>query len=88
MQLNAAHALSLVVQMRSKQQDGVLQRGREFTAAHLHKLILAAVGRRDDRLLRNYEKMLQVLVIIREIIRADVLLEQFQTYSLCHNLRR
>lgn len=88
MQLDAAHALALVVQVCPQQQDGVLQRGGELTAAHLHKFILGAVGGSDDRLLRNYEKVLQVLVVIREIIRTDVNLEQFQTYLLCHNLRR
>lgn len=86
MQLDTAHALALVVQMCSQQQDGVLQRGGEITVAHLYELFLGSVRRSYDRLLGDYKEMFQILVIVGEIIRTDMDLEQFQTYLLCHDL--
>ena len=88
MELDLAHALSLVVQVCAQQKDGVFQHGREFTASHLHKFFLGAVSRCDDRFLGCHQEVLQVLVIVGEVIRTDMNLEKFQTYSLCHNLRR
>ena len=80
MQSRRTYVLALVVPVRCQHHNRVLQRLRKRAIVGSFQLLYSAVSCSYYRYLGSFQYVRKILVIVGEIVGADVLLKKFQIY--------